>query len=187
MASATIRARCGDSFGPGLPPNRTVAATTKMIATSARARRLLRIAALRARRLAALATRSLRRLGELLAGGRSGRALGADGQGRSEVAGTPQAWRAGPLQGCHLCAGPPGASQGGNDTCGLKTCQRGRLSPSSPALEHGLTPEDPIDTLRLWRPERKGFVRECPNRRTSARRVGGCVRTSEGTDGRNAR
>ena len=124
------------------------------------------------------ATRSLRWLDGLLGGGTSGRPRGVDGHGRSEVAGTPQLWRVGSLQGCHLCcSGSSGASQGGNDTCGLKTCQRGRLPPSSPALEQGLTPEDPMDTLRLRRPERKGFVRQGRNR----------VRTSGGTDGRNAK
>lgn len=44
-----------------------------------------------------------------------------------------------------------------------KTYQRGRFSPSSPALEYGLTPEDPTDTLRLSRPGRKGLVRQDPN------------------------
>ena len=53
-------------------------------------------------------------------------------------------------------SGPSGASQGGNDTCGQETYQRGRFSPSTPALRCGLTLEDPIDTLRLSRPKRQG-------------------------------
>ena len=40
-------------------------------------------------------------------------------------------------------SGPSGASQGGNDTCGQKTCQRGRFSPSTPALRCGFTLEGP--------------------------------------------
>ncbi len=44
------------------------------------------------------------------------------------------------LKGC----GPSGASQGGNDTCGQKTCQRGRFSPSTPALRCGFTLEGPL-------------------------------------------
>ncbi len=40
-------------------------------------------------------------------------------------------------------SGSSGASQGGNDTCGQKTYQRGRFTPSTPALRCGLTPEDP--------------------------------------------
>src|ERR1035438_4774974 len=43
---------------------------------------------------------------------------------------------------------PSGAYQGGNDTCGQKTYQRGRFTPSTPALRCGLTPEDPKPTLR---------------------------------------
>ena len=43
-----------------------------------------------------------------------------------------------------------GASQGGNDTCGRKTYQRGRFTPSTPALRCGLAPEDPRPTLRRY-------------------------------------
>ena len=46
--------------------------------------------------------------------------------------------------------GSSGASQGGNDTCGRKTYQRGRFTPSTPALRCGLTPEDPRPTLRRY-------------------------------------
>jgi len=58
------------------------------------------------------------------------------------------------------CSGSSVASQGGNDTCGQKTYQRGRFSPSTPALRCGLTTEDPIGTLRLSRPERKDRGRD---------------------------
>jgi len=52
-------------------------------------------------------------------------------------------------------SGPSGASQGGNDTCGRKTYQRDRFSPSIPALRCGLTPEDPEPGYAdLARPER---------------------------------
>ena len=52
--------------------------------------------------------------------------------------------------GLHQCSEPErdrgneptsGASQGGNDTFGLETYQRGRSSPSNPALRSGLTLE----------------------------------------------
>jgi len=76
---------------------------------------------------------------------------------RSTFAGCSSSrWRDPKGPGCSTRrSGPSGASQGGNDTCGQKTYQRGRFSPSTPALRCGLTPEDPgPDYADLARPER---------------------------------
>ncbi len=61
-------------------------------------------------------------------------------------------------------SGSSGASQGGNDTCGRKTYQRGRFTPSTPALRCGLTPEDPRATLRRSWVAGEAFVQHRPRR-----------------------
>ena len=75
-----------------------------------------------------------------------------DASRRSTYAGSScSVSRGAPAPGCSPAPNrSSGASQGGNDTCGRKTYQRGRFSPSTPALRCGLTPEDPRPTLRRY-------------------------------------